>query len=359
MSARRWMMASASGVAVVAALAAAVLALNRLDEAPLDASAPPPATAFDAATVARGAYLARAGNCIGCHTARGGPDYAGGRGVDTPFGTVYAPNLTPDRETGLGDWNADAFWRALHNGRSKDGRLLTPAFPYPSYTRVTREDSDAIYAFLRSLPPVRQPNRPHALRFPYDSQAALAVWRALFFRPGRFEPEEGRSAAWNRGSYLVSGLGHCEACHAGRNWLGATRGGIELGGGLIPMQGWYAPSLAAPHEAGVQDWPEDEVVALLGGGVAPRATVMGPMSEVVFRSTQHLMPEDLRAMAVFLQSLPPTQARAQAAPAPDGAAMRRGEGEFGEGGDGVPVVVLGEDRGGAGVDGERDAVVRE
>jgi mono/diheme cytochrome c family protein len=330
MSARRWMLAGVGTVAVVVALAAAVLALNRLDEAPLDATAAPPATAFDAATVARGAYLARAGNCIGCHTARGGAEYAGGRGVDTPFGTVYAPNLTPDRETGLGTWSADAFWRALHNGRSKDGRLLTPAFPYPSYTRVNREDADAIYAFLRSLPPVRQPNRPHALRFPYDTQAALAVWRALFFRPGRFEPEAGRSAAWNRGSYLVRGLGHCEACHAERNWLGATRGGIELGGGLIPMQGWYAPSLAAPHEAGVQDWPEDEVVALLGGGVAPRGSVMGPMSEVVFRSTQHLSREDLRAMAVFLKSLPPAAARAQTVPPPGGAAMRRGEALYGD-----------------------------
>ncbi|HWH73124.1 MAG TPA: cytochrome c [Methylibium sp.] len=323
MSARRWRWAAVGAVALVAVLAAAVLALNRLDEAPLDA--PPPAGAADAATVARGAYLARAGNCAACHTARGGPAYAGGRGIDTPFGTVYASNLTPDRETGLGDWSAEAFWRAMHNGRAKDDRLLYPAFPYPSYTRVSREDADAIYAYLRSLAPVRQPNRPHALRFPYDSQAALAVWRALFFRPGRFEPEAGRSAAWNRGSYLVRGLGHCEACHAERNWLGATAGGLELGGGLIPMQGWYAPSLAAPHEAGVQDWPEDEIVALLGGGVAPRGSVMGPMSEVVFRSTQHLSRADLQAMAVFLKSLPRMPARAPAAPAPDGATMRRGE----------------------------------
>ncbi len=326
----RWVLVGAAGaIALVAALAAAVLALNRLDEAPLDASAPPPASAFDAATLARGAYLARAGNCAGCHTARGGAAYAGGRGVETPFGTVYAPNLTPDRETGLGDWSADAFWRALHNGRSKDGRLLSPAFPYPSYTRVTREDADAIYAYLRSLAPVRQPNRPHALRFPYGTQAALAVWRALHFRPARFEPDPDRSAAWNRGSYLVRGLGHCEACHAERNWLGAT-GGPELGGGRIPMQGWYAPSLVAPHEAGVQDWPEDEIVALLGGGRAPRGTVMGPMAEVVFRSTQHLSRDDLQAMAVFLKSLPPTAARPRAPAAPDGAAMRRGEAVYGE-----------------------------
>lgn len=322
MRARGWFLVGA--LALGAVLATAVPVLNRLDEAPLDAT-PPSAALADAATIARGAYLARAGNCAGCHTARGGAAYAGGRGIDTPFGTVYAGNLTPDRETGLGDWSADAFWRALHNGRAKDGRLLYPAFPYPNYTRVTREDADALYAYLRSLAPVRQPNRPHALRFPYDSQAALAVWRALFFRPARFEPEAGRSEAWNRGSYLVRGLGHCEACHAERNWLGATTGGLELGGGLIPMQGWYAPSLAAPAEAGVQDWSEDDVVALLGGGVAPRGTVMGPMAEVVMRSTQYLSREDLRAMAVFLQSLPRAEAGAPSAAAPQGAAMRRGE----------------------------------
>lgn len=324
MSARGGILAAAGAAALVAALAAAVLALNRLDETPLDASTPP-GVAFDAETLARGEYLARAGNCVGCHTARGGAEYAGGRGVDTPFGIVYAPNLTPDRETGLGEWTADEFWRAMHNGRAKDGRLLYPAFPYPSYTRVSRADADAIYAFLRSLPPVRRPNPAHALRFPYDTQAALAVWRALYFRPGRFEPETSRSADWNRGSYLVRGLGHCEACHAERNWLGATRGSIELGGGLIPMQGWYAPSLAAPHEAGVQDWSEDEVIALLGGGVAPRGTVMGPMSEVVFRSTQHLSRADLHAMAVFLKSLPPTAMHARTVPGPGEAAMRRGE----------------------------------
>ncbi|HSV71867.1 MAG TPA: cytochrome c [Methylibium sp.] len=324
MNTRRWALAGAGAIALGAMLAAAVLALNRLDEAPLD-SAPPPAAADDAATVARGAYLARAGNCAGCHTARGGAEYAGGRGIDTPFGRVYAPNLTPDRETGLGGWSAEAFWRALHNGRAKDGRLLYPAFPYPNYTRVTRADADAIYRYLRSLAPVRQANRPHALRFPYGTQAALAVWRALFFRPARFEPEAGRSAAWNRGSYLVRGLGHCEACHAERNWFGATRGGLELGGGLIPMQGWYAPSLAAPGEAGVQEWTEDEVVALLGGGVTPRGSVMGPMAEVVFRSTGHLNRADLQAMALFLKSLPRAATRGHHAPAADGMTMRRGE----------------------------------
>ena len=287
-------------VALLLVLAALVAWLNVGREAP----AVQTPLASDAATVQRGAYLARAGNCIGCHTTRGGAAYAGGRAIDTPFGTVYASNLTPDRETGLGDWSTADFWRAMHHGRSKDGRLLYPAFPYPSFTLVTRADSDAIFAFLRSLPPVKQPNRPHALRFPYNLQASLAVWRALYFEPGSHEPEPAKSAQWNRGSYLVRGLGHCVACHGSRNVLGAISGDIELGGGLIPMQDWYAPSLAAPREAGVAGWTEAEVVSLLNNGVSPKASVMGPMAEVVFRSTQYLSTEDLRAMAVFLQDLP-------------------------------------------------------
>lgn len=289
-------------VAVLAALAALVWWLNVRGEAPITAERA--GGTVDAAAIARGAYLARAGNCVGCHTARGGEEYAGGRGIETPFGVVYAPNITPDRETGLGAWTEAEFWRALHHGRSRDGRLLYPAFPYPSYTKVTREDSAALYAFLQSLPPVRQPNRPHELRFPYNLQASLAVWRALFFRAQAFQPDPGRTAQWNRGSYLVQGLGHCVACHSGRNWLGATNGDGELGGGLIPMQHWYAPSLTAGHEAGVGDWSIEEIGALLSTGLSPRGTAMGPMAEVVYRSTQYLSAEDVRAMAVYLKALP-------------------------------------------------------
>ncbi len=310
-------------VLLLGLLAALVAWLNLRDEDAVRPAVAPPAA--DAATIARGAYLARAGNCIGCHTARGGAPYAGGRGVDTPFGTVYAPNLTPDPDTGLGRWSADEFWRALHNGRSRDGRLLYPAFPYPSFTLVTREDSDAIFAFLRSLEPVRQPSRAHTLRFPYNLQASLAVWRALYFHPARWQPEAGRSAEWNRGRYLVRGLGHCTACHSARNVLGATRSDIELGGGLIPMQDWYAPSLAAAHEAGVADWQPEEVVALLKTGVSPRASVMGPMAEVVFRSTQHLHAQDLRAVAAYLQTLPPVPAEKEEPQRADGDALRLGE----------------------------------
>ncbi|WP_128000826.1 cytochrome c [Piscinibacter defluvii] len=299
---------------LLALLAAGVAWLNQRGE-PAIAPGAVPADGTPA-QIARGAYLARAGNCAACHTERGGAPYAGGRGIATPFGTVYASNLTPDPATGLGRWSADHFWRALHHGRSADGRLLYPAFPYPDYTRVTREDSDALYAFLRSLPPVAQANRPHALEFPYRTQAALAVWRALFFRAGVFEPDPARSPVWNRGAYLVRGLGHCGACHGGRNVLGATPdGGQSLAGGVIPMRQWYAPALTSPAQAGVADWPEDEVVALLRDGVAPRGSVLGPMAEVVLGSTQHLDEADLRAIASFLKSLPQAAA-SRAAPRP-------------------------------------------
>lgn len=279
--------------------------LNVRDEAPLteaDTGASSPEL------IAQGAYLARAGNCAGCHTVRGGTPYAGGRGIATPFGTVVAPNLTPDAATGLGAWTSATFWRAMHNGRSRDGRLLYPAFPYPNYTQVTRADSDALFAYLRSLPATARANRPHALRFPFDQQASLAIWRALYFRPGQRVADAGRSAEWMRGAYLVEGLGHCNACHSSRNALGAPAGPLDLGGGLIPVQNWYAPSLASASEAGVADWAPAEIVALLKTGISShgglQSTVLGPMAEVVASSTQYLNDGDLGAMAIYLKALP-------------------------------------------------------
>jgi len=300
-------------IAIVLVLGALVAWLNVRGEEPVDATLPPAATPEQ---IERGAYLARAGNCMGCHTARGGTPYSGGRAVPTPFGDVYAPNLTPDAATGIGGWSDSQFWRALHHGRSRDGRLLYPAFPYPNYTRIARADTDAIHAYLRSLAPVHQPNRPHELRFPFDQQAALAVWRALYFRPAPFEPDPARTAAWNRGAYLVEGLGHCNACHASRNALGATANPLDLAGGLIPVQNWYAPSLTSPYEASVTGWPAADVSALLKTGVAPRASVSGPMSEVVLGGTQHLNASDLAAMVDYLRTLPTGNAVAPIEPDP-------------------------------------------
>jgi len=289
-------------VLLLGAAAAGIVALNLRGEDPL----PEQAEAFNATPqlVERGRYLALAGNCAGCHTTRGGQAYAGGLPIETPFGTVYSSNLTPDAKAGIGSWSSAHFWRAMHNGRSKDGRLLYPAFPYPNFTQVTREDSDAIYAYLRSVPAAAAPNLAHRLRFPYDTQAALAVWRALSFKPEPFVANAGKPAEWNRGAYLVGGLGHCIACHGSRDSLGATQAKLGLSGGLIAVENWYAPSLADPHEAGLADWPTGDVVALLKSGIAPRGSVMGPMAEVVFRSTQYLSDADLAAMASYLKDLP-------------------------------------------------------
>lgn len=309
------------GVGVVAS--ALVAWLNVRGEMGLALDTPAPATAT-AAQIAQGAYLARAGNCAACHTARGGADYAGGLGIATPFGTVFASNLTPDAATGLGRWTPGQFWRALHHGRSADGRLLYPVFPYTSYTQVSRADSDALFAYLRGLPAVAQPNRAHELAFPFNSQVALAVWRALFFRAAAFEPEPAQTAEWNRGAYLVRGLGHCAACHAERNVLGASSGALALQGGVIPMQHWYAPSLASSREAGVADWDTNDVVALLKTGTSPRGSAMGPMADVVYGSTQHLKEGDLQSMAVFLKALPQQTQPPHTAIAPEPAALSSG-----------------------------------
>ncbi len=297
-----WTRAVVALAALLLAGAALVAWLNVSGEDPLTGAA----SSFVATPeqVARGAYLARAGNCAACHTDRGGAAFAGGKGIATPFGTVIASNLTPDARTGIGAWSAAQFWRAMHNGRSADGRLLYPAFPYPNFTEITRDDADALFAFLRSQVPVGQVNRPHELRFPYNLQASLAVWRALFFSPGVYEPVVERSVQWNRGAYLVRSLGHCAACHSPRNAFGATRDSLELSGGLIPLQNWYAPSLASSAEAGVADWSSAEVAALLKTGISPRGATLGPMAEVVFRSTQYLTDADVAAMSEFLKSLP-------------------------------------------------------
>jgi mono/diheme cytochrome c family protein len=289
-------------------LLAGVYFLNHLDESP---RSDPKASAAQTATpalLARGEYLARAGNCMGCHTARGGAPFAGGRVIPTPFGSVFTSNLTPDPATGLGHWNADDFWAALHNGRGRDGRLLTPAFPYTNYALVSRVDADALFAYLRSLPAVSQANRPHQLRFPYDTQPALAVWRALYFRPAVYQNDDKRSVEWNRGAYLSQGLGHCNACHATRNSLGATAGLDDFSGGMLDALGWYAPSLHDKAEAGVAGWSPQALRQWLKTGTTfqagAEASALGPMGEVILGSTQHLNEADLSAMANYLQSLP-------------------------------------------------------
>jgi mono/diheme cytochrome c family protein len=257
----------------------------------------------DPAVLAKGEYLARAGDCIACHTAREGKTFAGGLPMKTPFGTLYTSNITPDPQTGIGTWTSDQFYKMMHNGRFPDGGLVYPAMPFASYTKVTREDSDAIYAYLRSIPPVKQTNRPHDLRFPFDNRSLILGWRTLFFNEGEYKPDPTKSADWNRGAYLVEGLGHCGMCHTAINALGGSSDSQAFEGGLIPMQNWYAPSLTSNKEAGLGDWTIQEITDYLRTGVSSRGAVYGPMAEVVYNSLQYLNDDDIRAMAVYLKGL--------------------------------------------------------
>src|SRR4051812_33831080 len=262
-----------------------------------------PATAQDAALIAKGEYLARAGDCIACHTAREGKTFAGGLPMKTPFGTLYTSNITPDPQTGIGMWTSDQFYQMMHNGRFPDGGLVYPAMPFASYTKVTREDSDAIYAYLRSVSPVKQRNREHDLKFPFNNRSLILGWRTLFFKEGVYKPDPTKSAEWNRGAYLVEGLGHCGMCHTAINALGGSSESQAFQGGLIPMQNWYAPSLTSNREAGLGDWSIEEISDLLRTGISNHGAVYGPMAEVTYNSLQYLSQEDTRAMAVYLKSL--------------------------------------------------------
>jgi cytochrome c553 len=285
--------------------------------------------------VVRGAYLARAGNCMGCHTAQGQPAWAGGRAVDTPFGRVFSSNLTSDKATGLGNWTADDFWRALNQGISKNNRLLYPAFPYPYYTQITRADADDLWAYLQTLAPVNQPPKPHELRWPYSTQLALRVWRWAYFSAGPAQPVKTQSAEWMRGAYLVQGLGHCSACHAPRNALGGSGNLQSLAGSMMPLNDWYAPSLVSRAEAGLGDWSVDQITTLLqtgrsdGQGAVGHGAVNGPMVEVVLGSTQHLSAPDVRAIAVYLKDLAAREPKAlppvTAHTPPPAGVLQRGE----------------------------------
>lgn len=260
----------------------------------------------DLSVVARGQYLARAGDCVACHSNPGDPPFGGARPMETPFGTLYSPNISSDASTGIGAWTPDEFYAMLHTGRMRSGDLLYPAMPFAAYTKVTRADADAIFAFLKSTPPVHQENREQDLRFPYSNRTLLNGWRALYFKEGEYKPDPSKSSEWNRGAYLVEGLGHCSMCHTAINALGGSSESAAFQGGLIPMQAWYAPSLTSNREAGLGDWSLEDISDLLQAGVSKRGAVYGPMAEVVYNSLQYLTDADIRAMAVYLKALPPT-----------------------------------------------------
>jgi mono/diheme cytochrome c family protein len=253
--------------------------------------------------IARGRYLAIVGDCAPCHTAPGGAPYAGGRAIETPFGTLLGPNLTPDLETGIGAWSDDDFLNALQNGKGRGDELLYPAMPYTYYTKVTREDVLAIRAYLDTLEPVRNKVVANQLPFPLNSRENLVAWDALFFSPGRFQPVAGKSDEWNLGAYLVEGLGHCGVCHTPKNTLGGDKMDYRLQGGKL--QGWFAPNLTGDTRTGLGSWSVDEVAAYLKTGHNASSAATGPMAEAITGSTSHMADVDLKAIAVYLKDLGP------------------------------------------------------
>ncbi len=282
------------------ALAAAALAATLA--APATAQQKP-AAAAPQTLAQRGEYLARAGDCVSCHTAPGGQPYAGGLRLDTPFGYMLSPNITPDRETGIGNWTSNDFYRALHHGVNKRGQDLYPTMPFDFYTKVTRADIDAIFAYLRTIKPVRNSVDVNHLDFPFNVRMSMLGWRELYFREGTFKPDPSKSASWNRGAYLVEGLGHCSDCHSPRNLLGGIEKSKDYTGAVV--DGWFALNLTSDITTGLGAWSIDDIATYLKTGAYPgKTTVLGPMAEVVQNSLSYLTDADLKAIAEYLKSIP-------------------------------------------------------
>lgn len=257
---------------------------------------------FDAATIARGAQLAALGYCSSCHTAEGGTPYAGGRPVPTPFGIVYATNITPDRDTGIGKWSEAAFRRAMRDGIDRRGQHLYPAFPYNHFTKATDGDIEALYAYLMSLHPVSNPHHANRLPFPISWRPVVAGWNLFFLDRGAYMPDPGKSAEWNRGAYLAEGLGHCGACHTPKNFLGAEDHGKRFAG--AKAEGWYAPPLNGASPSPVR-WTADTIATYLRHGFeSDHGKALGPMQEVT-GNLARLPQADIDALATYIASFEP------------------------------------------------------
>jgi mono/diheme cytochrome c family protein len=267
-----------------------------------------------AETIARGKAMAEAADCMSCHTADPAKPFAGGKRIDTPFGAVYSPNLTPDRDTGIGAWSDDEFLRALRYGIGRDGSRYYPAFPYPNFTKMIRDDIFAVRAYLATLPPVQNTPPPPQMRWPLNHRVVMRLWNYLFFRPGIFEPDQSKSPAWNRGGYLVTGAAHCGACHTPKNIFGADRRGHGFGGGQIA--GWFAPRLDGAARSGLKSWSADDIVEYLSSGRNGKSHADGPMAEVVINSTSKMSDGDIRAIATYLKDLPAGAAEPDVTPPP-------------------------------------------
>jgi mono/diheme cytochrome c family protein len=277
-------------------------------------------SAKSSAQLDRGRYLAAAGDCVSCHLRDGGEPFAGGLGLNTPFGVIYSANITPDNDTGIGAWTSEQFYQAMHDGKGAHGEDLYPAFPYPWFRRVSREDDDAIFEFLKSVPAVRYTPPKNDLPFPFSIRFLVGAWNLLFLDSQGFRADPNQSAEWNRGAYLVNGLGHCGACHTPKNSLGADKSAQELRGGKL--DNWVAPDLTSNTRIGVGEWGVDDIAEFLATGRNAHSAAGGAMADVISYSTSFMNDADRRAIAVYLKSQPASPIPDSSAP--NAAAMRRG-----------------------------------
>jgi mono/diheme cytochrome c family protein len=264
-----------------------------------------PSSLAKASLVERGAYLAKAADCMACHTTQGGKPYAGGLGFKLPFGTLYSTNITPDKDTGIGDYSDQDFLNAVHRGVRRDGARLYPAMPFVSYTYMTDADALAIKAYLFSLPPVHAAAPDNTLAFPFNQRCAMNFWSAVFNSDTRFEPDTAQSPEWNRGAYLAEALAHCGECHTPRNVAFALDNRRKFAGAVTA--GWRAFNISSDKATGIGSWRDDDLISYLSiGHAAGHGTAAGPMGEAVDRSFSQLTPEDVRAVVAYLRTVPPT-----------------------------------------------------
>jgi mono/diheme cytochrome c family protein len=281
---------------------------------PIDDSTP------NAAQLRRGQYLVAAGDCMSCHLREGGEPLAGGLGLKTPFGVIYSPNITSDKETGIGNWTSEQFYHAMHDGIDDEGKNLYPAFPYPWFRLVSREDDDAILAFLKTTPAVKYAPPENDLRFPLNIRGMVKGWNLLYFNSHDFNADPGHSPEWNRGAYLVNGFGHCGGCHTPKNSLGADKSDRQFQGGTL--DNWVAPDLTANQRTGLGDWNIDDIAEFLRTGRNAHAGAGGAMADVITYSTSLMSDADRRAMAVYLKDQPASPSHTPRQPEPG--AMHRG-----------------------------------
>lgn len=287
---------------LIASVALLVVACAGLTWRPAVAPiSPPAADSFAPALVARGAQLAAAGNCAGCHTLKGGPAYGGGLGLETGFGLAYTSNISPDPQTGIGHWSEAAFTRAMREGVARDGSHLLPAFPYTHFTKLTDDDVKALYAFFMTRPPVVVTERENTIPFPFNVRALQAGWKLLFFDRGVYQPVAAKGEPWNRGAYLAEGITHCAACHTPRNRLGAEQDNAAYAG--APFDGWLAPPLNAANPAPVP-WTQPDLYDYLRRGESERHGVAkGAMATVIHSGLAKLPDADIQALATYFADI--------------------------------------------------------